>query len=508
MNSSQSHQSVNVPVKRVVIAGGGTAGWITAAVLSKALGDAADITLVESDAIPTVGVGEATIPPLQTLHEMLELSEQEFMAKTNATFKLGIAFENWRDKGQDYIHSFGFAGRDNWVCKFYNYWLSGKARGLVGPYGDYCTEHLASRENKFAKLSRSGLNYAYHLDAGLYAKLLREFSESKGVLRKEGKITGVKLSETDGAIESLQLESGDTLAGDLFVDCTGFRSLLLGEALQTEYIDWSHWLPCDRALAVQTESVRDPIPYTRSIAHDSGWQWQIPLQNRVGNGLVYCSRYLSDDAARELLLSNLDSQPINQPKPIRFTTGTRARHWSKNCVAIGLSSGFLEPLESTSIHLIQRAATHLAKYFPSEGIAPVTVSEFNRTMRQEVDYVRDFIILHYKVTERRDSDFWNDCRTMDIPETLQSKIDLFHQTGRIFKRESELFGDESWFQVMIGQGLMPRSWHPLPESMGDAKLSDFLDSFKTKVARDVQQLPPHRDFINYYCKADAERKVG
>ncbi|MDQ2075881.1 tryptophan halogenase family protein [Marinimicrobium sp. ABcell2] len=497
----------NQQVKKVVIAGGGTAGWITAALLSRVMGKTLDITLIESDSIPTVGVGEATIPPLQTLHDILGIDEKAFMAATNATFKLGIAFENWHNVGLDYIHSFGFAGRDSWVCKFFNYWLAGKQRGMVTEYGDYCTEHLAARQNKFAVLPRTGLNYAYHFDAGLYAGYLRKLSEPWGVKRHEGEITSVKLRESDGFIESLQLARGEVIEGDLFIDCTGFRALLIGDALGTGYKDWSHWLPCDRALAVQTESVAPPIPYTRSIAHGSGWQWRIPLQHRVGNGLVYSSGYMGDDEAHSLLLGNLEGKPITEPKPIRFRTGTRTHHWQKNCIAVGLSSGFLEPLESTSIHLIQRAVHYLIKFFPADTIRQLDIDEYNRQLSTEIEYIRDFIILHYKVTERNDTDFWNYCRTMSVPDSLASRIELFKETGRIFKHGLELFGEESWIQVMIGQGLMPKLPHAVTSEMNDDELSNFLSGIKEKVNKDLASLPIHSDFINYYCRS-ATAKSG
>ncbi|WP_232522345.1 tryptophan halogenase family protein [Marinimicrobium alkaliphilum] len=488
-------------IKKVVIAGGGTAGWIAAALLSRVLGKTLDITLIESDAIPTVGVGEATIPPLRSMHDILGIDEKAFMAATNATFKLGIAFENWHDVDKDYIHSFGFAGRDSWVCKFFNYWLAGKQRGLVTEYGDYCTEHLAARQNKFAVLPRSGLNYAYHFDAGLYAGFLRKLCESWGVKRHEGEITSVKLRESDGFIESLHLARGEVIEGDLFLDCTGFKALLIGEALQTGYKDWRHWLPCDRALAVQTESVGPPIPYTRSIAHGSGWQWRIPLQHRVGNGLVYSSGFMADQDARELLLGNLEGATLTEPKPIRFTTGTRTQHWNKNCVAVGLSSGFLEPLESTSIHLIQRAVHYLVKFFPMDSIRQIDIDEYNRLLSTEIEYIRDFIILHYKVTDRCDTDFWQYCRSMSVPDSLAQRIELFRETGRIFKQEFELFGEESWIQVMIGQGLMPERPHAVTGMMNDTELKKFLSSIKEGVNKELAALPQHADFINYYCKS-------
>lgn len=488
------------PIKKVVIAGGGTAGWIAAAALSKALGKGLDITLVESDQIPTVGVGEATIPALHTLHQILELNEREFMSATNATFKLGISFESWRDQGHSYIHSFGRAGKDFWACSFVHFWLAGLACGQRADYGDYCLEHLAARENKFALLKNTKVNYAYHLDAGLYSGLLREQSEARGVRRQEGKISQVNLDPETGVIESLALESGERVEGDLFIDCTGFRSLLLGEALQVGYEDWSHWLPCDRAVAMQTESHGDPVPYTRSIAHLSGWQWQIPLQNRVGNGLVYCSRYLEDDQALELLQSQLPGKARTQPKFIRFQTGSRSKHWYKNCVALGLSSGFLEPLESTSIHLIQQGVLRLVQLFPVEGINASDVREFNEQTRIDVERIRDFIILHYKVTEREDSEFWRYCKEMDIPEELAQRIALFQDSGRVFKKGNELFAEESWIQVMLGQGIRPDHYHLFASALGDKKLTGLLQMLREKVAHQVDNLPSHKEFLQRYCQ--------
>lgn len=488
-------------VKKVVIAGGGTAGWIAAAALAKGVGKSVDITLVESDAVPTVGVGEATIPPMITLHNILELEEREFVSAVNGTFKLGISFENWKNVGENYIHSFGAAGQSCWAANFLQFWLAGKQKGMVSEYGDYCAEHLASRMKKFAVLPKNGVNYAYHLDAGLYAKFLRENCEKLGVTRQEGKIVEVNLNNDNGYIDSLTLESGQKVEGDLFLDCSGFRALLINGALNVGYEDWSHWLPCDSAVAVQTKSSGELLPYTRSIARESGWQWRIPLQNRVGNGLVYCNKYLSDDAAREQLLGNLDAETINEPKLIKFKTGTRRKHWHKNCVAIGLSSGFLEPLESTSIHLIQRSVLKLVQLFPRDGIHQEDISEFNRNLRMEVDRIRDFIILHYKVTEREDSAFWRYCKNMEIPETLTAKIELFRQSGKIFRSESDLFAEESWTQVMLGQGIMPEGYHPIVDQMSDDELKGFLDRQKKSIAQRVDQLPSHEEFINYYCKS-------
>lgn len=489
-------------IKKVVIAGGGTAGWIAAATLAKSFGTSIELCLIESDAIPTVGVGEATIPPIINLHKTLELSEKEFLSRVNGTFKLGISFENWRDVGKNYIHSFGFSGRGTWAAGFQHYWLGAKKRGLeVSEYGNYCPEHLACRKERFAVLPKNGVNYAYHFDAGLYAKFLREVSEKFGATRQEGKITSVNLSAEDGNIESITLESGEVVEGDLFIDCTGFRGLLIGEALKTEYENWSHWLPCDSAAAVQTETVRTPPPYTRSIAHPFGWQWRIPLQSRVGNGLVFCSRYISDEDAKKFLAANVEGKMITEPRIIKFTTGTRKVHWNKNCIAMGLSSGFLEPLESTSIHLIQRSVSRLVQLFPSYGIKQSEVDEFNKQMREETEYIRDFIILHYHVTERTDSPFWNYCREMDVPESLKHKIKLFKETGRVFKKDLDLFAEESWVQVMMGQGVTPEGYHPVVDAMTDDALRDYLEEIRLSTEQKIERFPTHLEFIDYYCKS-------
>lgn len=493
---------MNNRIKKVVIAGGGTAGWMSAALLSKTLGEAVQITLIESDDIPTVGVGEATIPPLINFHKMLELDEREFVSAVNGTFKLGIQFENWREKGHKYIHSFGYAGKDCWACGFVHFWLAGKARGVCeDEYGKHCVELLAAQQDKFAVLPNNRLNYAYHLDAGKYAMLLRSYSEKLGVMRKEGKIQEVNTCPQSGNITSLKLVSGELIEGDFFIDCTGFRALLIDGALHTGFEDWTHWLPCDRALAVQTESTGEPIPYTRSIAHDAGWQWRIPLQTRVGNGLVYSSRYMSDDRARDTLLNNIAGKTINEPRVIPFRTGTRIKHWNKNCIAVGLSSGFLEPLESTSIHLIQRSLIRFVQLFPVNGINQSDVDEFNNQTKVEVERIRDFIILHYKVTQREDSRFWQYCKNMPVPEPLQQKIDLFSQSARVFKQGNELFGEESWIQVMMGQGIMPAGYHAVVDTMTDDELNQFLKNIRMSVQNTVEQLPKHKEFIDYYCKA-------
>ena len=491
----------NKPIKNVVIAGGGTAGWMAAASLSKLLGKTINVTLVESDDIPTVGVGEATIPTLHIFHQLLGINEAEFMAATNATFKLGISFESWRDVNKDYIHSFGYLGQDCWACGFQHFWLKGRKKGIVSDIGDYCPEHLASREGRFAVLANQDLNHAYHLDADLYAKFLQKIAYKYGCQRAEGKINKVNLDEKTGNITSLNLENGKVVEGDLFIDCTGFRGLLIEDALHTGYDDWSHYLPCDSAIAVQTETVSKPVPYTRSIARDSGWQWRIPLQNRTGNGFVFCSKYMSDEEAKKTLLENIEGKLLNEPRVIKYKTGTRRKHWNKNCIAVGLSSGFIEPLESTGIHLFQKAVVRLLQMFPSQGINQSDVDEFNDQTKKEADNIRDFIILHYHLTDRRDTPFWRHCATMPIPDSLAHRMKLFKESGRVFKKANDLFGETSWVQVMMGQGLMPEQYHPIVDMMSDDELKTFLDKIKNGVHKRVANWPDHNDFINHYCKS-------
>jgi tryptophan halogenase len=498
---SSNEVKVDNRIKKVVIAGGGTAGWMAAATISKILGKVLDITLVESDQIGTIGVGEATIPPLVTFHRLLDIKEQEFMAATQGTFKLGIAFEGWRDVGENYIHSFGDTGHDHWAAGFQHFWLKDRERGSRVDYGDYCLELKAAEQNKFAHLPKGGLNYAYHINATLYAKFLRKFSEGFGVKRVEGKIVQVNTRSEDGFIKSLTLDSGQVVEGDLFIDCTGFRGLLIEQTLHTGYEDWSHWLPCDSAVAVQTESLIEAIPYTRSIAHEFGWQWRIPLQNRVGNGMVYCSRYVSDDDAKATLLRNISGGRLTKPLQIKFRTGRRLKNWNKNVVALGLASGFLEPLESTSIHLIQRGVLRLMQLFPMTGIKPSDVVEYNKQCNVEIENIRDFIICHYKVTNRQDSQFWRHCRSMSVPDSLAHRIDLFRETARVFKIPNELFGENSWIQVMLGQGLMPEQYHPVVDVMDDDELTRFLQGIKGNVDKTVAQLPAHQAYVEQYCKA-------
>ncbi|HKE93810.1 MAG TPA: tryptophan halogenase family protein [Povalibacter sp.] len=495
-------------IRRVVIAGGGTAGWMVAAGLSKTLGKVLDIKLIESDEIGTVGVGEATIPTLVTFHRLLEISEPEFMAATQGTFKLGIGFENWRNLNEHYIHSFGMTGKDHWTAGFQHFWLKGRERQLAGDYGDYCLELKAAQASRFAHLPRGGMNYAFHIDAGLYARFLRKFAEGYGARRIEGKIVHVATDAESGFIRSIRLDSGDEIEGDLFIDCTGFRALLIGQTLQVGYEDWSHWLFSDSAVAAQTASVGDALPYTRSIARDAGWQWRIPLQHRVGNGMVYCTRFISDDDARQTLLANVEGKLLTEPRVIRFRPGQRREVWNRNCIAMGLASGFVEPLESTSIHLISRGITRLMQMFPGDGIRQSDIDEYNQQSNREIEHIRDFIVLHYHVTNRTDTPFWRACREMQIPASLQHRINLFRETGRVFRAPNELFAENSWIQVMLGQGIVPQQHHPVADLMGDEELSRFLEGIKSSVDRAVAQLPKHQLYVEQYCKAPDLRAAG
>jgi tryptophan 7-halogenase len=487
-------------VKNIVVVGGGTAGWTAAASVARLVGANLNVTLVESDAIGTIGVGEATIPPFRTLHRLLKIDEADFLSKVQGTIKLAIQFENWRENGHDYIHSFGTTGQGCWAAGFQHFWLKARSLGFAEDYSRYAPELMAAKANKFGLLQENGLSYAYHIDATVYARYLRQLAEQDGVTRVEGKIVEVRQAE-NGDISEVVLESGKAVAGDLFIDCTGFVSLLLGKTLGTGFEDWTHWLPCDRAIAVQTKAVRAPIPYTRSIARESGWQWQIPLQTRVGNGLVYCSEFLSDDEATESLLANLEGEVTTEPRVLRFRTGQREQHWNRNCIALGLAAGFLEPLESTSIHLIQRGVIRLLQMFPYNGIVDSERAEFNRQMDKEFRFIRDFIIMHYHVTERTDSEFWRHCREMEIPDGLQHRLDLFRDTAGLFEAEFDIFRENSWIQVMLGQGIKPKSYHPIVDMISEQELRQFMQIQAQRVDHLLQQLPSHQEFINRYCPA-------
>jgi len=497
---AEPNDNIARPIRRVVIAGGGTAGWMAAAALARTLGKVLDITLVESEEIGTVGVGEATIPTLVTFHRLLDIKEQEYMAAVQATVKLGISFENWLDVGHRYIHSFGSSGKDHWSAGFQHFWLRGREMGIASGYEDYCIELQAGLHDKFAHLPRNGINYAYHMDAALYARFLRRFSEGFGARRVEGKIVEVQTDQDSGYISALKLADGSTIEGDLFIDCTGFRALLIGQTLGVGYEDWSHWLFNDSALATQTTAVRDAVPYTRAIAGTAGWQWRIPLQHRVGNGIVYSSRFIGDDEARHQFLSSIEGEIIKQPWPVRFRPGQRQRCWEKNCIALGLAGSFIEPLESTTIHLIQRGIVRLLQSFP-QVISQVAVDEYNARLDDEIQHVRDFVIMHYHLSNRRDTPYWREIAQMEIPSTLRHRIELFRQTGIVFRVPGELFWENSWVQVMLGQGVVPRYYHPSADVMSEPDLRRFLDEIRAQVLDTARQLPSHMDYMRSYAPA-------
>ncbi|WP_332659149.1 tryptophan halogenase family protein [Brevundimonas sp.] len=495
-------------IRKIVIVGGGTAGWMTAAALGKLLGpNYAEIVLVESDEIGIVGVGEATIPQIGIFNRMLGLDENEFLRRTQGSFKLGIQFVDWGRKGHVYFHPFGPYGVDMEGVSFHAYWQRLHQLGDTHSVDAYSLQAMAAKENRFMRSIDAGpsplssIAYAFHFDAGLYARFLRDFAEARGVRRQEGKIVSVEQRSTDGFIEAVVLESGERLEGELFIDCSGFRGLLIEQTLKAGYEDWTHWLPCDRAVAVPCESAPAFTPYTRSTARDAGWQWRIPLQHRIGNGYVYSSDHISDDEAAATLLANLDGKPLADPRMLRFVTGRRKQAWVKNCVAIGLSSGFIEPLESTSIHLIQSGIAKLLQMFPDRTFPQADIDRFNRMTKREVEQVRDFIVLHYNATERDDTPFWDQVRTMDVPESLKEKYRLFKTTGRIFREDDELFNDTSWFAVMTGQGLTPERFDPVAEVLSLEETRARLAEIRSVMRTCADQMPGHADFIRNNCAA-------
>lgn len=494
-------------VRKVVIAGGGTAGWMCAAWFSKILrDDLEEIVLVESEEIGTVGVGEATTPYIRVFNHHLGLDEDDFVRSTQATFKLGIEFVDWGRLGRTYHHPFGAHGREFGALPFHAIWLRDVLeRGGPDDLGLYNLQSMASRKRKFMRPQGqnsplAGIEYAFHFDAALYALTLRRFAEARGVTRIEGRIETVELSDT-GNIRALHLNEARRIDGDLFIDCTGFRALLLGEALQTGFEDWSHWLPCNRAFAAPTVRTGAPAPYTRSTAITAGWQWRIPLQHRDGNGLVFASDFLPESQALDTFLSNLPADRLGDPRLLRFTTGRRKAFWHKNCVAIGLAAGFLEPLESTSIMLIQNGIARLQYYFPDTGFDQADIDAYNRAMTREYEDIRDFLILHYHAGERDDSEFWRYCTSMPVPDSLTHRLDLFRSRGRIPEERGEQFRLNSWLAVMWGQGLRPRAPDPLTLSLDGDGLSQWLSDIRDVIARCCDIMPSHEDFILRTCAA-------
>ena len=500
------------PIRRVVIVGGGTAGWMAAAALAHSFkGSLESIELIESEEIGTVGVGEATIPPIRRFNARLGIDEDDFVRHTQGSFKLGIEFVDWWRPGHSYIHPFGRYGADLDNVSFVHYWMRLRQSGDPTSIDDYCLATTAARLGRFARptaqadAAYSTFGYAFHFDAGLYARYLRAYAEKRGVRRIEGRVVEVQLRGEDGFIEAVLMQGGHRVAGDFFIDCSGFRGLLIEEALHTGYIDWSQWLPCNRALAVPSASVGDPPPYTRSTARAAGWQWRIPLQHRVGNGYVYCNQFIGDDDAAGALLANLEGAALADPRPLRFTAGMRRQSWNRNCVALGLASGFLEPLESTSIHLIQSGIAKLLTLFPDQRFDPLLIDEYNRQSASQMEWIRDFLIAHYKLTERDDSPFWHYCRNMSVPDSLTRKIELFRRRSLVFREDDELFLEPSWIAVLMGQGIVPESYDPLADALDAATLGNGLRSMRERVQRSASAMSTHAEFIARHCRAAVTR---
>jgi tryptophan halogenase len=488
--------------------GGGTSGWMCAAALARMVEHAGvSVTLIESDEIGTVGVGEATIPTIMQFNRLLGIDEDDFMRKTEATFKLGIEFSDWRRRGDRYFHPFGTFGVDVHAIKFHQLWLRLRQQGAAhtGEIGDYNLATVAARQARFTRPGGgagsvlSTLRYAFHFDAGLYARFLRTYAEELGVERLEGKVERVNLWSEDGFIRSLSMHGGSIIEGDLFIDCSGFRALLIGEVLGIGFEDWSHWLPCDRAFAVPCENSGPPAPYTRATADSAGWRWRIPLQHRVGNGYVYSSDFIGDEEAQSRLLANLEGRPLAEPRQLKFKTGRRQKHWEKNCIAIGLSGGFIEPLESTSIHLGQIGISELMGLFPDKDFSQPEIDEFNRALVREYEEARDFVILHYKATEREDTPFWRRCKAMEVPESLTSKLALFQSKGRVLRRGQELFADDSWIAVCLGQGVLPVGYDPVADSLPVDESLSFLAHVGEVVGKTAAAMPPHSTYIEQNC---------
>ncbi|WP_295932122.1 tryptophan halogenase family protein [uncultured Xanthomonas sp.] len=501
---------IAAPLRNLVIVGGGTAGWMAAAALARVLGPDYRITLIESEQIGIVGVGEATVPHIKAFNNLLGINEAEFVRHTQGSFKLGIEFADWQRPGTSYVHGFGTEiGHPLGLLPFQQYWFKQALAGKARPLGAYTLNTVAAKRDRFMTSATdvppssplANIAYAYHFDAALYAGFLRRYAEQRGVTRREGIVEEVQLHPESGDVLSVRLASGEAIAGDLFIDCSGFRGLLIEQALHTGYHDFSHWLPCDRALAVPCAKVGPPTPYTRATARAAGWQWRIPLQHRTGNGYVYCSAHISDDEAAATLLANLDGPALADPRPLRFVTGRRKQVWNRNVIALGLASGFMEPLESTSIHLVQSGISKLLELFPREGISPVLVRRYNERIAFEFDRIRDFLLLHYHATERDDSAFWRHCRSMPITPELQETLALFRDSGRFYRNGDEMFAEISWVQVMVGQGILPRAYHPLVDQVPQADLERFMASVEQTIGHCADAMPPHQAFIDRYCAA-------
>ncbi len=493
-------------IKRVVIVGGGTAGWMSAAALARVLDGKIAIDLIESDAIGTVGVGESTIPMIRRFNQVLGIDEGEFMRATCATFKLGIEFQDWGAVGDRYMHAFGRIGQDLATVEFHQYWLRMVLAGRAAPLEAYSINSMAAQGRKFMRADpRTGnsplaeITHAFHIDAGLYAAMLRRYSEARGVRRREGEVVETILDLDSGNVQAVRMGDGELVQGDLFIDCSGFRALLIEGALQTGFEDWSQYLPCDRAYAVACEPGPELLPYTIARARSAGWQWRIGLQHRTGNGHVFASAFMNEDQAASALLDSLDGAPLGDPKLLRFTAGRRRKVWNRNVVAVGLSSGFLEPLEATSIHLVQSTLARLLAFFPANQASSVDIDEFNRQCAVETERIRDFLILHYHASSRADSAFWEYTRNMPIPASLQAKLDLYRASGRLVRQDHELFTEVGWLQVMHGQGVRPCGYHALADLIDASEVADYLGDISGVIAQCVSTMPSHQAYVAAHC---------
>ncbi len=494
--------SNNNQIKKIVIVGGGSAGWMAASAFAKVLGqDYADISLIESANIGTVSVGEATIPQISLFNRILGIDENEFIRETQGTYKLGIDFVDWQKIGTRYFHPFGDHGLPLEGLPFHHFWLKQYQHDQSIDIEAFSLNALAAKQDKFMRPQDHGnsplsnIRYAYHFDATLYAKFLSKYAIKRGVKRIEAKVEKVNLRSTDGYIESLKLDNGQIIEGDLFIDCTGFKGLLIEGALNTGFDNWSDLLPCDRAVAMPCMSKENLHPYTIATAQKVGWTWRIPLQHRVGNGYVYSSKYMSDDEAVNILKSQMENEPLAEPNFLRWQTGMRKKAWNKNCIAIGLSAGFVEPMESTGLHLIQSSIAKLMSLFPSKDFNQRNINTFNEQVAKELYDIRDFIVLHYAVTERNDSDFWLHCRNMDLPDTLKHKMAFYKETGKIFRLDNELFNETSWLAVMHGQGLRSEGYHPLVDCLPEQEIKRRLEHVKSVIDKSAEVMPDHAEFI-------------
>jgi len=501
---------MNKPLDHIVIVGGGSAGWMTAAGLAYTVQSGCKITLIESEEIGTIGVGEATIPPIKHFNQRIGIDEAEFMKKTQGTFKLGIEFIDWTRKDHAYFHPFGQYGAEFDTVPFYHHWMRENLDSEASDIDEFSMAWVAARQGRFIhppkdrRLVHSRMDYAYHFDATLYGRFLREFAEARGVERIEGKVVNVAQDPESGFIQSVKLENGDAIAGDFFIDCTGFFGLLIEKTLKAGYEDWTHWLPCNRAIAVTCERTEPLLPYTKSTAEAAGWRWRIPLQARTGNGHVFSAAHMKTNEAEKLLMDGLDGEPLVDPKHLRFVTGRRKKFWDKNCVAIGLSAGFMEPLESTSLHLIQYGIMRLLAMLPGKEFSPLLAEEYNSLTSAEYDRIRDFLILHYKATEREDSEFWGYCKNMPIPDRLAYKMEHFRSHGLIVSDERELFTNPSWIAVYLGQNVVPRRAPAVTHLRSDVPSKARLTEIKRAIDEAAKAMPAHSDYIENYCRSDSQ----